>query len=687
MIDRINTGRCDDLSLTELKQIIDDTHDRNEIERLSEIFLKNIEESNNILVLTYSIKSLMFLLPLPPEKEEIVITQLVSILKVQLNSSHKMLQDAITKFLLYMIVSKVDNARFMMPELISCLDDRYGTIGTNAYDALKIIAAKKPEYFEYYSGALIKLLGSINKSTRAETARLVGIIARTHPEYVEKALPTLEYLSNFYPDSHVKRIASEAYQTLSLKLNEAEEKAWPKERSKANMQSDSAGVGLADLLRRKGSETVNIPETPSPSNVKSNINEPNKSYGGIPGITVDKQSASLLGIDTEINDIDLELKELMEKVKDDFSLNAESILDSIGMGHMSGSTMKEIMEKNCFAVNENPEKFLDAMDIPSELFPSQEIPVKEEIKEPEKITTDIKCNFPPENPAITENNADSTASPVNKFWFKPPEKTAEKPDKDTVPQVTAAEEKTDEKEVETTPSSILARMKYNPADGDLPEELKKPGETPATGLDSLNAIGPIFTEISAGSPENMPANALNTVQANAPVPAKDKRSSIVLPVNYTSKSAGIKSVNHPIKPIIAPLKVKKKEIPEVEKIDAGKTGLDGSMASPVIEKTIVKDPLPSNDDVKFPAADMLKSPENGDKKEESLDSDMIYCPTCNTVLPSGAQFCISCGTRVKEKQRIKCENCGTPNMPHARFCMNCGSAFKTDNLIKGHYDI
>ena len=55
------------------------------------------------------------------------------------------------------------------------------------------------------------------------------------------------------------------------------------------------------------------------------------------------------------------------------------------------------------------------------------------------------------------------------------------------------------------------------------------------------------------------------------------------------------------------------------------------------------------------------------------------CEKCQTIIPSGAQFCASCGAPVKAQlaaavdESNLCAQCGAKNLPAARFCAQCGS--------------
>ena len=46
------------------------------------------------------------------------------------------------------------------------------------------------------------------------------------------------------------------------------------------------------------------------------------------------------------------------------------------------------------------------------------------------------------------------------------------------------------------------------------------------------------------------------------------------------------------------------------------------------------------------------------------------CPSCATLNPAEARFCMACGTALPRS----CPTCGEPAPAEARFCMSCGGA-------------
>lgn len=60
--------------------------------------------------------------------------------------------------------------------------------------------------------------------------------------------------------------------------------------------------------------------------------------------------------------------------------------------------------------------------------------------------------------------------------------------------------------------------------------------------------------------------------------------------------------------------------------------------------------------------------------------DLMACPNCHEMIPSGIQFCTNCGANVAEvlqsqqkATEVECLNCHTMNPAGAKFCVSCGS--------------
>lgn len=608
ILDDIREGKCDDLEISEFKSFAYEIYDNSEFDRISRILLNNIESSNNVDVLTYSIKAIPCLLPLTPAMEESIIRQTISILKIPFNSKHKVLHEAISNLLLVFLSTNVDYARLMMPELLTCMDDRNGPIGTNAFSSLMIVAIKKPEHFEQHSGTLIKLLGSINKSTRAETAKIISIIAKTHPEYVSRSLPMLEYLSIFYPDPHVKKSAAEAYQMLSARLKAEEEKHAGEsviQRERAAAEKRPSSTGFADILRRNVS-----------SGSPGNNNEADVKYGISPG-TAQRQCIGPEDskIDASSEMMEAQLKELMEKVKDDFAINADSLLDSMGMSHLT---------------RKKPRVLIAPEDIDGR-YDSQE--AGEEVQGT-AVSGILASEEDNDFMAGIEGVLAQASMPIT-FTAGP----ADMAD-------------TDQKAQEEIPD----RMQDN------------------SEADCHKANEPGAEEAAVQAHDNgLRENAIKKQDTSTILLSRS-----IFP-SMRMKPAATEDHNDNVSGHVQPYHQK----PEIKPLGMAETRAESkSNVTAVPESPESSDA----DNAGTEETTVVQQHTDGEKVEY-----MQECPVCYTKLPVDSQYCISCGSRVKSRQRSGCPGCGRMNVHNARFCAYCGSKIKTsgtvDEVIKGHYSL
>jgi hypothetical protein len=292
----ISMGECDDHTIKQLQGLVEEMND-DDVRSLADILMTNlVKYPDDIAVLTGSVKALEAMPFMPKAKNDFIITLLLSLLKAPVNKKdslqRKTLKTEVINFLLFFVSEDDQYAKLMMPELISAMDDTHGAISSSVFHTLQRLAVERPEYFERYSASLIKQLGSINKSTRAESAKLIGIIAKTHPEYVCKAMPFLQSLASFYPDAHVKRNANEAYQIIW--------RSRPKELQapvSVRKVEDSDGKSFADIVKLKA---------------------------GTPNAHM-----------AEAQFTDDELKDIIELTRKEFKSDAEAILNSLGVGHLT----------------------------------------------------------------------------------------------------------------------------------------------------------------------------------------------------------------------------------------------------------------------------------------------------------------------------------------------------------------
>jgi hypothetical protein len=350
LLESISKGQYDDEAINELKRLVDTSSD-SEVDRVAESLLGNIMKTDEPNVLIGTVKALTVMPFLPEGRDEHIIRLLVTLFAVPQNTritlQHKILQNEILKFLLSMLKADQRYAPLMMTELIASLEYAYIAKDAEAYAALEMLAASKPEYFRPHAETLVKLLGSINKATRAQSAKLIGIIGAKYPEYVSSAMPVLQSLASFYPDAHVKHNASEAYQVLyhGLRLDIVETVAM-KEDDKPKQRS----LGFADILKKKAAELLSKPPQDTPGErqraARSAARDRLAHERGISTQAADNlisKPPARQEADAESDEIPLadmegfesEIKDILDKTRDDFSNDAEGILNSIGVGHLS----------------------------------------------------------------------------------------------------------------------------------------------------------------------------------------------------------------------------------------------------------------------------------------------------------------------------------------------------------------
>ncbi len=356
ILESIANGQFDDDTINELQRLAD-LSDDGEIDRIAETLLSYIMKTEDRNVLIGTVKALTLMPFLPEGKDEDVIRLMVTLFAVPQNMritvQHKMLQNEILRFLLSMIKMDERYAKLMMTELIASLEYAYITDVAEAYPALEILARNNPEYFRPHTETLVKLLGSINKTTRAQSAKLIGIIGGKYPEYVSSAMPVLQSLASFYPDAQVKHNASEAYQILyhGLRLDVVETVSM-KEDDKPRQRS----MGFADILKKKAAELLSKPSHETPVERQRaarnaarermsrdrTVNHHATGSGSV-GSGRMTQPPSRQASDTPSDNVDLsdmegfetEIKDILDRTRDEFTNDAEGILNSIGVGHLS----------------------------------------------------------------------------------------------------------------------------------------------------------------------------------------------------------------------------------------------------------------------------------------------------------------------------------------------------------------
>lgn len=366
----IRRGKCDDLAVSELKRIVSELTDPDR-----EIILTDLKDialaSDNAVSVAASIKCLLAFSPMEPGLEDTLEIRILELIANRTAFSNRMAQEAIAEFLYLRVSEQIDRAEHFVDALIQLLDERSETVGTTAYNTLMIVAANRPEYFQQHAGLLIKMLGSINKATRIRATRLISVLAMSHPEYVADAEKTLLHISSFNPDAELKNSASEALQILSSKLKQDEPA--PVDNGERLRQEPETTGGLARILRSKISEDreaisenrIDKGGLPIATNFAGSADQADrKEDEGMEAVESDaeaidkiiddfhdiarsikaeassdvpeKAAEAMLPEDSAHESLEeIELRRMMEKVKEDFSINVGNILDAIGMSHLA----------------------------------------------------------------------------------------------------------------------------------------------------------------------------------------------------------------------------------------------------------------------------------------------------------------------------------------------------------------
>ncbi|HMK47614.1 MAG TPA: zinc ribbon domain-containing protein [Methanocella sp.] len=215
LVDKVASGKSDNLIVSELKVAIDEVTDQEERRQISSILMDIAMKSDNFISVGYALKSVMLFFPMPAETEKALDDRVLALTTDKKAISNRVLVDAIADYLKERISINAEIATRYMPLLIAFLDEPGGTASKTSYETLNNLAAIYPETFKPHTSLLTKNLGSINNTTRIYTARIITTLGCTRPEYVADTEKTLLNLSTFYPDGEVKSAAAEAHQIIT----------------------------------------------------------------------------------------------------------------------------------------------------------------------------------------------------------------------------------------------------------------------------------------------------------------------------------------------------------------------------------------------------------------------------------------------------------------------------------------
>ncbi len=97
-----------------------------------------------------------------------------------------------------------EKMRTAVPSLLVALGNSNKTVREIAYFLLANIASINPDFFEYSSNALIKVLNGLNIDQRLYACKVIGIIAAINPRIVEKTYEVIEDFSLSHPDNNLR---------------------------------------------------------------------------------------------------------------------------------------------------------------------------------------------------------------------------------------------------------------------------------------------------------------------------------------------------------------------------------------------------------------------------------------------------------------------------------------------------
>ncbi|MGA9140081.1 MAG: hypothetical protein WBZ29_07650 [Methanocella sp.] len=635
LIERISTGKCDDLVVSELKVAASESDDPAEMEGVVTGLLDIALKSGNPVSVAYAIKTLLAFRPLTAGLEDDLENRAREMALNPGFLATKPLQEALAELLYIRVSERAECARPFIGMLVRFLDERTGRVGTVAYNTLMIVAANQPEYFDGQTAPLVRMLGSINKVTRIETSKIIAVLSLSHPEYVADAEKILLHISSFNPDGELKNAASEAHQILSGRLHPDEKRPYD-DSARRNRYKEEQSGGLAEIMRskmgndkkvtydsridkrllslatnfaRKADRAYKIDgesqaayeenETAAMSRVIDDFSEIAESIKAEAGPA--EAPATQVAADGGDTPEEAELRLMMEKVQDDFSITAGSILDAIGMGHLAKKAMMDDVK-----------------------------PAHKEVSAPERP---------------------KRARRPDLIW------TTHVPEKPPVKEV----------EEEISPKEFIASIEsiINDIDNPQPETPQDTAIAPVTPVTAVADIAPAPKEVDLMPVKDVlpPVDIAEKPQVKSPVEVEKPEKQI--PAGRTEEQE--KRARPPIVPVGVRISAMK-----FKSVDQSKS------KKPAPAKISIK---PHIKPLSKPPVDVLKNtvprqhPATGapEIKTDGNNQGYVICHSCNTKMPDDSQRCAICGSDLKDP-KIRCRKCGEINQRQAGKCTRCGSA-------------
>jgi ribosomal protein L40E len=309
---------------------------------------------------------------------------------------------------------------------------------------------------------------------------------------------------------------------------------------------------------------------------------------------------------------EIEFRRMMEKVKDDFSINAGSILDALGIGHLAKKAMMDEVRPR-----------------------SAEVLSRDRARRTRLTRTDPVRH---EKPTAKKVEEEEEVSP--KEFIASIESIISRTEKECSEISTATEEvRMARPAVPTAADGAGNAMSENTATADKPlletavPEPEMPAETPLSA-----------------SPQGVSKPEMPFVtQPELPIPAKAP----VMPSGVRISAMKFKSVDHS----------KSKKTPTPPKISIrphikplNKSPIDGVKTVQARQHPMSSAPL---------------APRSLEPKTEALPGEII-CHSCNAKMPEDSQRCAICGSDLKAP-KVRCRKCGEINPRGVGKCNRCSS--------------
>ncbi|WP_424359775.1 double zinc ribbon domain-containing protein [Methanocella sp. MCL-LM] len=667
IVDKIASGKCDDVAISELKVAVAEIAEPEELQRVSWAVLDIAMNSTNLTAAGYALKSMLLFMPMAEDIENALDNRVLTLVEDKSAVSNKILIEGISGYARERVAGDIDRSAVFIPAMLLFLEEASGTTASISYEVLMKAAGYRPEFFEPYAALLTRELGSINNSTRVYAARIITKLARTHPEYMAEAEKTLLHISTFYPDAEVKSAAAEAYQAIT------QNRAPPQEPDNTPQQKFDSTGGLADIMRKKASVreksqngdsridnrllslAANFARKSDMRNGKAQDNGTPKGRAGShdhdDSEAMDKiidDFSEIAGVITGSADSDreekpaeekiskeeAELRDMVAKVKMDFSESAESLLDSLGMKHLHKDQQGELQDGETGPVDQ---------EAAAEPMTHQHIP------EVEIAAADVEV--PGATGAMSEMAENTTA---------------------------VAEENTDHNEIANATIEIADEPDSSVPVSSKPEMPLEPAVAELSApVEEMTAEAPaaeVVPEKAAEAPE-LPAQSSTAdspdVQEKAPVFTPRAIKSPIIPEGVRISAVKFRTLDQnkkqqqpqakvSIKPHIKPLNRTPRDISKMVQQRP-----QAAAAAQQTENQTVK-----ADAVQASVADSQQNVEN-------VAAEPTQCPSCGEKITGDQQYCLKCGTDLKSL-KVRCPRCSQINAKDTGTCVRCGA-----RLVKG----